>query len=438
MDLFNHSHNSNSANSPLSPLAERLRPKTSAEVQGQSHLLKPQSWFAKMLDHKVPQSLILWGPPGCGKTTLARILMAAWSMPSVSVNAVETGSKALKEIGEAAREKRRVFTERTTLFVDEVHRLNRGCQDVLLPFLESGDLVLIGATTENPSHALNPALISRCRVAELKALTSEDLLAVLERALEPYSLTSGQVFSPEAKDFLINWADGDARKLIGEIELILSSADLSAGVLDGERLQELLSDRTLAYDAQGQFHYDLISAFIKSVRGSDADAALYYLARMVKGGENVEFLARRLMILASEDIGNADPRGLSVAVAAAEAVKWVGLPEAGLILAQATTYLASAPKSNRSYLAWNKAVAEVERSGNLPVPLALRSSKTQFSRQQGYGQGYKYPHDHPKAWVQQDYLPTELAGSERGIFYEPASLGFEKSILEYRKWIREN
>ncbi|MCB0356961.1 MAG: replication-associated recombination protein A, partial [Bdellovibrionales bacterium] len=319
---------------------------------------------------------------------------------------------------------------------DEIHRLNKAQQDVLLPFSEQGDFTLIGATTENPSYELNSALLSRCQVFNFLPLSQEDAQKILSRAAEVLDTTLSTILSDEAVQRLIQNGQGDMRTLLNAFEQIFQAFHLENRdqPFAAEELLEVLVQKPMAYDKSGSEHYDTISAFIKSVRGSDPDAALYYLARMIKGGEDPVFVARRLVVLASEDVGNADPRALEVAVAGLQAVELVGLPEAGINLAQVTTYLSSAPKSNRSYMGWKKALAKVEETGALPIPLALRSARTPLTKAMGYGEGYKYSHDGPKSFIQQDFLPEELKGQK---FYEPSDRGFEKKIIEYLKWLKE-
>ena len=416
---------------PGTPLAERLRPHDLEGFVGQPKLLKQIEVF---LQQKFLPNLILWGPPGSGKTTLAKILARTFDAEFIDLHAVETGAKILKEQGEAARQRRRMDSRRTLLFIDEIHRLNKSQQDILLPFVEQGDLVLIGATTENPAYELNRALLSRSRVLVFEFLPRESLQILLERAFQKEGFSSfDQIIDAHASDQLIVWSDGDARRLLGAIEEIAVSFRQVSREKSFEwaEVEKVLGSRPLAYDKNADQHYDIISAFIKSLRGSDADAALYWMARMVKGGEDPVFIARRLVIFASEDVGNADPRGLSVAIAAAQAVEMVGLPEGAINLAHAVTYLASAPKSNRSYMGLNKAMAFVEKTGSRPVPLALRSSKTELMKSMGYGADYEYPHDHERAWAEQKYGPDDI---ELPNFYEPSDRGFEKTLAEYHKW----
>ena len=320
------------------------------------------------------------------------------------------------------------------LFVDEIHRFNKSQQDVLLPFVEKGDLVLIGATTENPSYELNRALLSRCRVVVFERLSEENLREILNRAGEHYKKPIDKILQPEAVENLLQYSDGDARRLINSLEILYNFTKDSEGeLLDVAEMRELLQQNPIGYDKASEMHYDLISAFIKSVRGSDPDAAVYYLARMLDGGEDPIFIARRLIILASEDIGNADPRGISVATAGLQAVEAIGLPEGAITLAQVTTYLASCPKSNASYMALNNARALVEQTKTLPVPLHLRSAKTALAKDLGYGKDYKYPHNYPTGWTEQGYLPEEIKDAK---FYEPTTHGFEKNIREYLNWMK--
>lgn len=431
MDLFS----SSSAALSSSPLSEILRPKNLDEIFGQQKTLGAQSKLGQMLRKGYLPSLIIWGPPGTGKTTFALALSQHFKAHFENLNAVDAGAKTLREVGEAGKDRRIQFQQKTVLFVDEIHRFNKAQQDVLLPFVERGDVVLVGATTENPSYELNRALLSRCRVVVFERLSDDDLRKIIARAEAHYKKTIDQLLTPEAVQNLIEFSDGDARRLINSLEIIYTfmkdePEDLR---LDVNNMRELLQQNPIGYDKNSEMHYDTISAFIKSVRGSDPDAAVYYLARMIDGGEDPVFIARRLIILASEDIGNADPRGISVAVAGLQAVEAIGLPEAAITLSQVTTYLASCPKSNAAYMALNRAKAEVAESKTLPVPLHLRSSKTSLAKELGYGQGYKYPHDYPTGWTSQDYLPDELKGS---VYYEPTQRGFEKSIREYLTWMK--
>lgn len=424
-------------NLPGTPLAEKLRPKKHEALLGQPQVLAQIERYVK--SGYLP-SLIFWGPPGTGKTTLAQALAREFKAEFVAINAVESGAKALKEIGEAARFRRLQYQTQTILFVDEIHRFNKAQQDVLLPFVEKGEIILIGATTENPSYELNRALLSRCRLIVFERHTEKSLTELLEKAFESQSLKISDVLNDDGKAALIAWADGDGRRLLLGTEEIFSwvrsatdEAKSAKEPLYRETIEELLGKTPIGYDKQSDQHYDVISCFIKSIRGSDSDAALYYLARMLKGGEDPVFIARRLVILASEDIGNADPRALQVAVNGAQAVELIGLPEGAINLAQVVTYLASAPKSNRSYLGLKKAQAYVDQTGTPPLPLKLRSAKTPEMKDLGYGKGYQYPHDFPKHWVNQSYWPE---GLEKETFYEPGDVGFEKQIKEYIKWLK--
>lgn len=430
MDLFSASAAAHSS----SPLSEILRPKNLDEIIGQEKTLGPQSKLGQMLRKGYLPSLIVWGPPGTGKTTFALALSQHFNAHFVNLNAVDTGAKALREVGEQGRDRRIQFQQKTVLFVDEIHRFNKSQQDVLLPFVEKGDLVLIGATTENPSYELNRALLSRCRVVVFERLTEENLRQILTRAGAHYKKSIDQILTPEAIENLLQYSDGDARRLINSLEILYNfSKDMDGELMDMAEMRELLQQNPLGYDKASEMHYDLISAFIKSVRGSDPDAAVYYLARMLDGGEDPIFIARRLIILASEDIGNADPRGISVAIAGLQAVEAIGLPEGAITLAQVTTYLASCPKSNAAYMALNNARALVEQTRTLPVPLHLRSAKTALAKDLGYGKDYKYPHNYPTGWTEQSYLPEEVKDAK---LYEPTTHGFEKTIREYLNWMK--
>lgn len=415
------------------PLPERLRPKALDEIQGQSSSLRALGSWLK--DPRRLPNMILWGPPGCGKTTVARIIGAQSGLEFVALNAVSTGAKEMRELGLRAHERKIQGLGSTLVFIDEIHRLNRSQQDVLLPFCESGDLILIGATTENPGYELNSALLSRARVLRLDPLKREDLEKVLSGAIESLSIRSTELFGDSLKDALISISDGDARRLLSHLERVhgwvrefnrpMTLADWTALDAHGPAVR---------YDKNKDEHYDTISAFIKSVRGSDADAAVYYLARMLEGGEDPVFIARRLVILASEDIGNADPRALPLAVAGLQAVELVGMPEAAINLSQVTTFLSSAPKSNAAYNAIKKAQATVKQTGTLPVPKALRSSQTRLAKEMGHGEGYRYAHDGPTGWQKMDFLPKELRDIK---FYEPTDRGFERTIKEYLQWMKQ-
>ena len=415
MDLFSYAHKDDPSTQPL---PERLRPKTLEEMLGQPKILGERAPWRKLIESGQVPSLLLWGPPGTGKTTFALLLAQKVDAEFEMVNAVETGAKALRELGEKGRRRRIESRRRTLVFIDEIHRLNKGQQDVLLPSVEKGDIVLIGATTENPSYEINSALLSRCRILVFERLGADELETLAGRAANVRGAELSQLLKPDALAQVTEFADGDGRKLLNLMETLLdfwstdpargapeaaraaeSEDDLDralseepstdesassddpvlAGIawpLDQDGLARVLEAPGLRYDKTADEHYDTISAFIKSVRGSDPDAAVYYLARMIKGGEDPVFIARRLVILASEDIGNADPRGLQVAISGLQAVELVGWPEAAISLAQVTTYLASAPKSNRSYMALNAAKELVEKTGTVPIPLALRSAKT--------------------------------------------------------------
>lgn len=430
MDLFLHGAGQRHS----SPLSELLRPKNLDEIVGQEKTVGPDSRLGKLLRSGHIPSLILWGPPGTGKTTFALALAQQTGAHFINLNATEAGTKALREAGEAGRDRRLLHGQRTVLFVDEIHRFNRGQQDVLLPYLEKGDLILVGATTENPSYELNRALLSRCRVVIFERLGEKSLESLLEKAAAHAGVPVASLVEPEARRWLLDASDGDGRRLLNSLEVVFAAREGREAPYSLGELRELLQETSIGYDKSSEMHYDLASAFIKSLRGSDPDAALYYMARMIEGGEDPVFIARRLVILASEDVGNADPRALSVAIAGLQAVEAIGLPEAAITLSQVTTYLASAPKSNRAYMALHAAQDLVRKTGTVPVPLHLRSSKTDLSKNLGYGRDYRYPHDHPKAWVSQDYWPEGVKPSAP--LYEPAARGFEKTIREYLAWVR--
>lgn len=411
------------------PLATRMRPRTLQEFVGQSHLLSEGQPVRNAIEAGTLGSIILWAPPGCGKTSLAYLIAGYAHAHVESRSAVTTGVADIRQIAKTALERKRAQQRATLLLLDEIHHFNRTQQDSLLGWLEDGTLTLVGATTENPFFIMNPALLSRARVLKLNPLSGEEMQILIERALSDEERGLGTrklALAADALEHLVRCADGDARLALNALETA------SLQVPDGSEvslilIEEVLQRPAVRYDQQGDYHYDTISAFIKSVRGSDADAALHYLARMLTAGEDPRFIIRRLLILASEDIGNADPQGLVVAAAGAQAVERVGMPEAQLILAQVTTYLAVAPKSNASYLAIGKALKDVETKPLTPIPLHLRNAPHSELKKMGHGEGYKYPHDYPGHWVEQEYLPE---GDWDVPYYTTESKAEEQSALE--------
>ena len=430
MDLFDQAQSKKTLSG--TPLAERLRPKTTAEILGQNQSLGEGKPVARLLTAGKIQNLILWGPPGCGKTSFALALSEQLEAEFIAVNAIDTGAKALREIGQNSHNRRRQLDRQTVVFVDEIHRLTKSQQDVFLPFVEKGDFILIGATTENPSYELNRALMSRCRLVEFARLDAQDFDQLLQRARE--ELKAELKISESAKAWLIEWSDGDGRRFLNAVENLYLS-----GRFDGEKelqedgIEDWLGTPSLPHDKTSDSHYDLASAMIKSVRGSDPDASVYYLARLIKGSEDPKFIARRLVILASEDIGNADPKALSVAMDGFRAVEVIGMPEARITLSQVAIYLAGAPKSNSAYKAIGAALAEVEQSGSQPIPKSIRSAKTSLMKSIGYGKEYKYSHDGATGFVAQNFLPT---GIKLKKFYEPVLRGYEKHMGEYLQWMK--
>lgn len=417
--------------SRMKPLAEQLRPQNFEEFVGQEKVFRAQAAWLKHLEtqESIP-NLLLWGPPGSGKTSFAHIIAKKFRCRFLALNAIDTGAKELREIGQNAKSDLFGSVQNTLVFVDEIHRLNRAQQDVLLPYIEKGDFIFIGATTENPSYQLTGALLSRCQTIVFDRLSHEDFLKLFLRACTQAGIPEG-FLSENAREQIFALADGDARKLLNQLEHLFREYSLKQETIDEQKLAELLQQQPFAYDARGDHHHDTISAFIKSIRGSDPDAAVYYLARMIESGEDPLFIARRLVILASEDVGNADPRGISIAVAGMQAVELVGLPEAAINLSQVTTYLACAPKSNRSYMALNKAKETFKNTGRLPIPLALRSAKTKLSKDLGYGKNYQYAHDSQRGWKEMDFLPEQLQGE---VFYDISDIGFEKNMKQHQDW----
>lgn len=437
MDLFDYMRQENGKKE--SPLASRMRPTSLDEVVGQQHIIgKDKLLYRAIMADKI-SSIIFYGPPGTGKTTLAKVIANTTSAEFTSINATAAGKKDMEQVVENAKNMRGMYGKKTILFIDEIHRFNKGQQDYLLPFVEDGTVILIGATTENPYFEVNGALLSRSIIFELKPLSQEDIKTLIRRALTDSAKglgSYGAVIDDDALDFLSDMANGDARSALTAIELGVLTTEPSA---DGKIhitlsvASECIQRRVVKYDKSGDNHYDTISAFIKSMRGSDPDAAIYYLARMLYAGEDVKFIARRIMICAAEDVGNADPQALQVAVAAAQAVERIGMPESQIILAEATNYVACAPKSNASYLSIDAAMHMVASGQTPPIPVHLRDSHYKSAGKLGHGIGYQYAHDFKNHYVAQQYLPDALAGAR---FYEPTDMGYEKQIRDHLEKIR--
>ena len=439
MDLFEYMRSQNMESE--APLASRLRPTTLDEVVGQQHIVGKDKLLYRAIKADKLSSIIFYGPPGTGKTTLAKVIAHTTSAEFMQINATSAGKKDMEEVITAAKNNQGMYGKKTILFIDEIHRFNKGQQDYLLPYVEDGTIILIGATTENPYFEVNGALLSRSVIFELKKLSKEDIRTLLVRAISDKEKGMGAYnadIDEDALEFLADVSNGDARAALTALELGVLTTDRSEdGIIHItiDVASECIQKRVISYDKSGDNHYDTVSAFIKSMRGSDPDAAVYYLARMLYAGEDVKFIARRIMILASEDIGNADPMALSVAVSAAQAVERIGMPEAQIILAQAVTYMASAPKSNAAVNAISKAMNVVGRTKTPPVPTHLQDAHYKSAEKLGHGLGYKYAHNYKNHYVKQQYLPDGLTDE---VFYEPSENGYEATIREYYKKIHED
>ena len=439
MDLFSYMKEKNESEKE-SPLAARLRPTTLEEIVGQQHIIGKDKLLYRAIKADKLSSVIFYGPPGTGKTTLAKVIASTTSADFCQINATIAGKKDMEEVVEKAKQTSAMYGKRTILFIDEIHRFNKGQQDFLLPYVEDGTIILIGATTENPYFEVNGALISRSNIFQLQPLTKDDLKVLINRAV--YDKDKGMgvydaVIEDDAAEFLADQAGGDARHALNAIELGVMTTDRSD---DGkihitlEVASQCIQRRIIKFDKTGDNHYNTISAFIKSMRGSDPDAAVYYLAKMLYAGESVTFIARRMMICASEDVGNADPMALVVATNAAQAVERVGMPEAQIILSQAVTYIATAPKSNAAVVAIGDAMDCVKETGDLDIPNHLKDAHYKSAGKLGAGKGYKYSHDYPNNYCKQQYLPYELTGKE---FYNPSGNGYELKIREHMKRIKK-
>lgn len=438
MDLFDYMREQNMESE--APLASRLRPTRLDEVVGQQHIIGKDKLLYRAIKADKLSSIIFYGPPGTGKTTLAKVIAHTTSAEFMQINATSSGKKDMEDVVAKAKDNQGMFGRKTILFVDEIHRFNKGQQDYLLPFVEDGTIILIGATTENPYFEVNGALLSRSVIFELKKLSKDDIKTLIMRAVTDVKKGMGSYkaeIDDDALEFLADVSNGDARAALTAIELgVLTTERSEDGIIHItiDVASECIQKRVISYDKTGDNHYDTISAFIKSMRGSDPDAAVYYLARMLYAGEDVKFIARRIMILASEDIGNADPNALVVATAAAQAVERIGMPESQIILSQAVTYMACAPKSNAAYEAISKAMGVVQSTKTPPVPTHLQDAHYGSAQKLGHGVGYQYAHDYPNHYVKQQYLPDGLTDQ---IFYEPGDLGYEAQMKAHMRKLHD-
>ena len=438
MDLFDYMREQNMESE--APLASRLRPTRLDEVVGQQHIIGKDKLLYRAIKADKLSSIIFYGPPGTGKTTLAKVIAHTTSAEFMQINATSSGKKDMEDVVAKAKDNQGMFGRKTILFVDEIHRFNKGQQDYLLPFVEDGTIILIGATTENPYFEVNGALLSRSVIFELKKLSKDDIKTLIMRAVTDVKKGMGSYkaeIDDDALEFLADVSNGDARAALTAIELgVLTTERSEDGIIHItiDVASECIQKRVISYDKKGDNHYDTISAFIKSMRGSDPDAAVYYLARMLYAGEDVKFIARRIMILASEDIGNADPNALVVATAAAQAVERIGMPESQIILSQAVTYMACAPKSNAAYEAISKAMGVVQSTKTPPVPTHLQDAHYGSAQKLGHGVGYQYAHDYPNHYVKQQYLPDGLTDQ---IFYEPGDLGYEAQMKAHMRKLHD-
>lgn len=438
MDLFDYMRENTIKKE--APLAARLRPQSLEEIVGQEHILAKDKLLYRAIRADKLSSVIFYGPPGVGKTTIAKVIANTTSADFKSVNATVAGKKDLEEVVNAAKDNAGMYGRKTILFIDEIHRFNKGQQDFLLPYVEDGSVILIGATTENPYFEVNGALLSRSVIFELKPLSRDNICELIRRAVYDTQKGMGSYhaeITQEALEFLADVSNGDARSALNAVELGVLTTDPNEDgkiVIDLKVAAECIQKRTVKYDKDGDNHYDTISAFIKSMRGSDPDAAVYYLARMLYAGEDVKFIARRIMICAAEDVGMADPNALNVAVSASLAVERIGMPEARIILAEAAVYVAAAPKSNASYLAIEEAMESVNKEKISSIPVHLQDCHYGGAKNMGHGEGYLYAHDYKNHYVEQQYLPDELIGRK---FYRPTDIGYEKEVKRYGDYIRE-